>query len=322
MTSPLAGPNGSGPHRVRLVVTCSDRKRLPVPPRLQLRDVPPGPAEVRCRAWMERLERVDAPAVVAADVYCGDHWYVARSMPALIPGVELWVASAGYGLIPPGARIKAYAATFARRHVDSVGVESVDSGATWWECLTRWEGPMAGWPRSLGQLAAMDPKLPILVVASAAYTDALAPDILGARGVLGDDELLAVISVGVPTSSRVRDVMIHADARLQAELGGARQSLNVRLARRLLATTGGAMRLTSLRAAAHQLMEAAPPSPRYNRTQKSDAEVGRYIAAELHRSPGTSCTRLLRRYRNQGFACEQQRFRALFEQSMEDATDA
>lgn len=307
-----ASANGVAPRRIRVVVTCSDRKRIRIPTDLQLRSVPQATQDVRCEAWVERLQWMGISDVVAADLYCGDHWFVARSLPGMFAGLELWVASAGYGLIPASARIKPYAATFAPGHADSVVVREADSGARWWHSLGGWAGPVAGAPRSLAQLAAMDPKAPMLVVASAVYTGALASDILEARTALADREAVAVVSIGVPPSSGLYDLVIPADARLQAELGGARQSLNVRLARRLLDATNGLVCQGALRTAARELMEAAPPPPRYHRTPRTDYEVRRDIAAALRRAPGASYSKLLRRYRDQGFACEQQRFRALF----------
>jgi hypothetical protein len=314
----LASSSSTGERsRIRVVVTCTDRKRGDIPPGLRVRELAPGSIEDRCRAWTERVVGSEAPCVPASDLYCGDHWYVARSL-LTVPargGVELWIASAGYGLISGKAGVRGYAATFAPRHEDSVVHETPrgrSGGAErWWEALSHWPGPIPGSPRSLAQLAASEPDAPILVVASAVYTDALASDILAARSLLRDPEQIALVSAGTAESSPVRELVIPVDARLQATLGGARQSLNVRLARHLLAAVDGDLRLPSLVAAAQRLMDDAPPLPKYNRLQRSDAEVTHFIAAERRRSPGISCARLLRGFRDQGFACEQQRFHIL-----------
>jgi hypothetical protein len=300
---------------IRVVVTCTDRKRGKISPELRARELPPGSIEERCRTWTARVAGSKASCVPAAKLYCGDHWSVAQSLLAL-PGagaVELWIASAGYGLISEGASVKGYAATFAVRHEDSVvPIGASGRAETWWDALARWPGPMPGSPRSFAELASRAPDAPILVVASAAYTEALASDILAARRLLRDPDQIVVISAGTAKSSPVSELIIPVDARLQATLGGARQSLNVRLARHLLATMDGDLRLSRLIAPARRLMDDAPPLPTYNRFQRSDAEVTQFIAAARRHTPGVSCSRLLRRLRDQGSACEQQRFRALF----------
>src|SRR5439155_924306 len=63
-------------------------------------------------------------AVPALDLYGGEHWQVARSLPAHgVEGgreVKLWVSSAGYGLVPAEAPLRPYAATFSSAQADSV----------------------------------------------------------------------------------------------------------------------------------------------------------------------------------------------------------
>ena len=73
-----------------------------------------APKEERCRMWTTRLEDDTVAPIAAHDLYCGDHWAVAKGLAAGAQSrrVELWVASAGYGLVPASAPLKPYAATF------------------------------------------------------------------------------------------------------------------------------------------------------------------------------------------------------------------
>jgi hypothetical protein len=48
--------------------------------------------------------------------------------------------------------------------------------------------------------------------------------------------------------------------------------------------------------------------PRYERKKLSDEEVGEMIASRLAQLPGMSASRLLREFRDAGYACEQSRF--------------
>jgi len=299
-----------------VVVTCTDRKRLPVPASLRVRSLEPGGAAARCRSWVARLEASDAPLVRASDLYAGDHWSVAMALPASATGwaVELWVVSAGYGLVRPDAMVRPYAATFAPRHPDTVA--PLGGLPAWWHELSGWVGPEAGSPRSLAALAAQKPEAPILLVTSLAYLRALAADLAAAAEVMSPS-LLTVVCAGAQGRSVARAHLVELDARLQSCLGGARQSLNVRAGRHLVTTAAEHGFVTEhMREVVAGLMRDVPAYQAYRRQPMSDEAVRTYIRKARCTEPGVSCTRLLRRLRDSGCACEQQRFRQLFEYTL------
>src|SRR4051794_14410967 len=104
---------------------------MPVPAELRLRQVAGGSASVRADRWWRRLTGHGSETVPAVDLYGGDHWSIAKTLPdvARANGFEarLWVSSAGYGLVPADAKIRAYSATFATGQPDSVLASSADS---------------------------------------------------------------------------------------------------------------------------------------------------------------------------------------------------
>ena len=64
---------------VYVIVTCANRKSMPIPSHLQLGEVPGSSAIERARTWIARLADTDsAPQVPAFDLYAGEHWSVAR----------------------------------------------------------------------------------------------------------------------------------------------------------------------------------------------------------------------------------------------------
>ena len=64
---------------VHVIVTCANRKSLPIPSHLQLGEVPGSSAIERARTWIARLaDTGSAPQVPAFDLYAGEHWSVAR----------------------------------------------------------------------------------------------------------------------------------------------------------------------------------------------------------------------------------------------------
>jgi hypothetical protein len=264
----------------------------------------------RMENWIGRLVNSTAVTVDADNLYCGGHWDVVRRIPssARVP-IETWVASAGYGLIPVSAPLTPYAATFDARHPDTVISLGTDA-KSWWRLLGEWEGPAVGKPRSFAQLVEANPDSRVVLVLSEAYLAACLQDIEHASTQLSSQDQLSIISGGGRHFDALRQWLIPCDARIQPAVGGAMQSLNVRLASRLL--SAGSVSHQAMRQRAQQLLDVQPPIRRPERQQLSDAEVRRFVREQTRKDPNISATRALRALRSAGFACEQGRFTRLF----------
>lgn len=307
--------------RVNLVVTCTKRKSRRPADALRLREVPPAAPEERASAWLDRLRAGDGEVVPALDLYAGDHWSVIRELPDAGEwgGVEvrLWICSAGYGLIPADAGVLPYSATFSAGHPDSVHAPGVvsrgEAHRRWWRALAEWKGPVPDAPRTLRALAAREPEVAVMVVASPSYLDPLMADLREAAAALRDPESLMVVSGGAGALAGLERQQVPFDARLQAQLGGAMMSLNARVAREVLSSR------TELRASAVagaiQALARDLPEFRYpERVRQTDEQVRAYLHGELSASPEARWTPLHRKLRDQlGLACEQKRFRGLWE---------
>lgn len=299
------------PRTVHVVVTCTSRKTLPVPPALRLDNLPSLGTAPRAREWAARLAGISStPLIAAQDLYAGEHWTIARGLAARAryDRARLWVCSAGYGLIPAETQIRPYAATF------SGGSDRVHGGADgarqWWHALSSWAGPAPGQPRSIRSLAAADRSASFLLALSASYLDACRDDIAAAAGEVADPDTFMVISAGARFPESAGVVMVPADARLQGLLGGTRQALNARIAGYLL-SAGISSRAEATQRMTRLLAEQSPVT-RYERKKLSDQEVTEMIACRLAQAHGTSASRLLREFRDAGYACEQQRFASLY----------
>jgi hypothetical protein len=311
MTTHTARPAQS--RALHVIVTCTNRKTLPVPPALRLDNIPGRETTQRVGEWTGRLaDASSAPLVAAQDLYAGEHWMIARGLPDQVgrARARLWVCSAGYGLIPADAQIHPYAAAFSGGPDCVLG--GVDGARQWWHALTGWEGPALNEPRSIRSLAAADPSACFLVALSASYLDACQDDISAAAELVTEPDTFIVISAGARFSGSIGAEMVPADARLQAFLGGTRQALNARIAAYLL-SAGISSRAEATRCMT-QLLAAQPPVTRYERKKLSDQEVTDMIIGRLAHAPGTSASRLLRELRDAGYACEQQRFSELHRQ--------
>lgn len=300
--------------QIELVVTCTDRKKAPVPADLQLRQLTRVEPRDRVAQWTGRLDSHPTQEHPAVDLYSGDHWAVARDIGRSYGGdgpVRLWVCSAGYGLVPWSARLKPYAATFAPSHPDSVQTLGIQP-ADWWAALATWRPRSVSGPRRLSDLAATHPRSFLLICLSEPYLRALSADL----SVLAQSRPLAtcaIICSGVRRHPELGHLLLPATARWKLELGGAMQSLNIRLARLALRHIphwrGDGVALCAwLEAKAARLPSLQIPS----RTRLSDETVKAWIRQELWNTPDASTSNLLRRLRGTGQACEQGRFRALY----------
>jgi len=312
MTVPAASPEcGSTVH---VVVTCTSRKTAAVPAEFRLGSLPDVAATPEAvRKWATRLSGPgDAELLAAEDLYAGEHWVVARQLPnsTAVHDVRLWVCSAGYGLIRARAQIRPYAAAFSGHEDRTPG--GGEGARQWWRALAQWEGPEPGQPRSIRELAVVNPTASFMLALSAAYLDACHDDIMAAASELQDPDRLLVISAGARRPGLLAGLIVPADARLQAVLGGTRQALNARIAARLL-RAGLTGRAEATRHMTH-LLALQPPVARYERKKLSDDEVTAMISGRLAQEPGMPASRMLREFRDAGYACEQQRFAELHRQ--------
>lgn len=252
----------------------------------------------------------------ARDLYVGDHWAIARSLPEVARSAglapRLWVASAGYGLVPEDAPLRCYSATFTPGDADSIAeTDATGSTSKWWGELARYQLDGVSAPRSLAELARSSPRGSIyLVVASRAYVDAMADDL---RGLLAQKARLVIVAGAPgPAEEALHRAWVPSSARLCTSLGGALTSLHVRVARHLIGSLGRDLSADTARACVEQLVEQSPARVLPVRQRTDDDSVRAFIRAGLRRDPSATHTTLLRDYRGAGQACEQKRFRAIF----------
>jgi len=231
-------------HTVHIIASCTDRKREEVPDSLRLRAVSAPTIEQRAHRWWKHLHESKHPTTQAVKLYAGDHWRVVQELPAVAEAAgfkpSLWVASAGYGLIPAKTPIRPYSATFARGREDSIVQESQARDSSrlwrqWWKALSTNKSPWPGAAHSIQELAAADSGASILVVASPTYMSAMSEDLLAAAENLQHRENLLVVSAPSPLLRKeLAPHWIPSTAHLQAQMGGSRLSLHARVARSIL----------------------------------------------------------------------------------------
>lgn len=317
---------------LNIVVSCTDTKKSAA--RIRLRDIPPADIATRVDLWWERLLEAQDEGVPAVDLYAGGIWSVVRGLPQIASQAgykpRLWVISAGHGLVPADSVICSYSATFSSTHEDSVlrirgGVADRSRLlGDWWDGLATRRHPAADEPRSLAELADATPTANFLVLASAEYLQPIAGDLSRAVSRLRDPNSLVLVSN--PDRARRLGLASHvvpSDPRLQARsatgqrsIGGSRIALHAHVARLILeriadgSWTWGA---SEVKGRLDQLVKSSPPLARYGRSPLTDEQVLAFIRRRTASSTVPSCASLLRELRDGGSACEQKRFRGLYQ---------
>jgi len=313
---------------INIVVTCTSRKTRSPLARFRVRTVRDKAIQDRALNWIERLRAKGSSQTVASELYCGEYWSVVRSLPAVAKksGVRprIWICSAGYGLISPQSLVRSYSATFSPYERDSV-TRGFDADARkvaaqlWWRSISGWSGPSGNELRSFTAIARQYPSVPLLVVVSPDYLQAIEPDLTRAALALSRPDLLLIVSAGMRTFGNLTNHLLPCDARLQSCLGGTRGTLNIRIARRLLQyMERGDISLHRQKAQLRRLLGQQPPIQQYHRRAVTDEQVRKFIRLELNRSGSASRSFLLKKFRNSGRACEQSRFADLYTEMVID----
>jgi hypothetical protein len=301
--------------RVNIVTACSGRKRTVAEAPILLRTVPTGSLQQRIDHWRSLLDRANS-RYPAQNLYIGEHWSVAKQIPERGPELgfkpNLWVCSAGYGLIHSASEIVPYGATFSLGHPDSVdrptGPMSGRSEAkAWWlaSCCRNQAGGLAA-------LAAEHPKTPLMVALSSTYLHAVVDDLREASRQLRSPDLLMIIAAGCDHAPEgLESSFLPTGAEFSHVVGGTLGSLNIRLALEALRwASKGSLDAGYLRDRFQQRLSRLPAFARPERHPLSDDEVEEFI--ERNAATASSHTAMLRHLRESGFACEQARFRELY----------
>jgi hypothetical protein len=308
-----------------IIAACAERKRQSPAPHLQLRGVPKGDVEKRVHLWIERLEAARNVLHSARDLYIGPWWANVLELSELAARkyeANLYVASAGYGLVHSDCRIASYSATFARGGEDSVahseaGRTSDGVHERWWQRLGEWKGSGSSFPRTIAELASEHPKSAIVMLGSPEYVRALSNDLCKAREKLSDPDHLVIITSALEgPATNLRENAVCSEARLLHKVGGSRLTLHARVATALLLRSSKqtCVRASEWWSVAQQWSNDSPAPTAFNRAPASDKEVLAFIRFHLSRNSEMSHTPMLRAFRDSGSACEQGRFRQLFQQ--------
>ena len=228
---------------------------------------------------------------------------------------EVWIVSAGYGLVPISATLESYSATFSPGSDDSVARSKFvqRDNQDWWSLLASWRNGDFPGPRNLTELALQDASAPMIVALSRTYLQAVLHDLTNATEAMGKKSDLLLVSTGTPPDG-LEEVQLPCDARFVTSLGGSRTSLNARVADRIIATSDRhGFDSARVRNLLQKDLDHSKSILRYARRKRTDSEIQHWIRTRLN-IDDASRSSLLRELRDAGLACEQRRFAELYDE--------
>jgi hypothetical protein len=310
--------------KLTVVSTCTNQKRGSATDDLHLGTFAGRFHRDSAKAWVASLA-ANQNGLPARELYVGSHWQesIACEGSARDLGIdaELWVLSAGYGLISSSEITTPYAASFAAG-TDSIqnlnwpaGFTSGQKAREWWNLLHRYRKR-----EGLSRFAFLaKKKTPLLIIVSREYYNAVEPEIID---LISAGVNLMIVSAGLyrnlnSASSVVRPhILPFSDSFKQVDdyLNKTNVSLNARLATWLVRNHSEAVfrGVESVVPILKKISDQLPPMERKDVNRMSDDDVLEFIARDYSETLN-SATKLLRRLRDiEKMSCEQKRFGALF----------
>ncbi|MEI7909621.1 MAG: hypothetical protein WCK77_08305 [Verrucomicrobiota bacterium] len=293
-----------------MITNCAATKKTAAGEPVHLRNWS-GSVRQRFRWWRHAIEG-QRNATPARDCYAGDAWLQILAAERLYRNEsQLWVVSAGLGLIPADLPIPNYSATFVNSDPDSVASDSPGRGA-WWNLLIEWRRETSG-IGSITDLAEANPKSVFLIALSSPYLTVLKSDIVDAKSALVSPDNLLVISAGVRAMPGLGSSLLPIDARFENLVGGARSTLNARMLRYIVVKNNTRKLSAASVSSALTVTATKLDSPRsFERVPLKDNEITTFIRTQSRDVSRPSASSLLRILRDGGYACEQKRFHRLY----------
>ena len=313
--------------KLHVILSCTARKRASEPGYPRLRNVEPVPVLDRVERWAALVS--PAPRRhVAADMYAGEYWQAGMELASrteLAGQIQVSVVSAGLGLVGIRDKVPMYGATLAARHPDSVLATSGPAAPShvrrqWWDGLTRAAVLGHDRPRRLVDLAEHDTNASVMVCIGRSYLAAVAVDLAALVERVRDPERVMVFASGTPLAGLER-CWITVPGRLRLTLGGSLSSTALRAATAVLAESGTVPPdVGRARTIVDTLVATVGELPPFDRRRQCDDMILEWILDHLAEAPNGTKTTALRRFRDEGNACEQARFGRLFDDAREMVT--
>ena len=309
--------------KVNLITTCTNGKHGTEDNILHLGDYSAAktPYLVLIKAWTEALNKAlsNSTLIRVKSLYKGGHWATAKSI-CQHDCVELWVLSAGFGLLHAEDKIVPYQATFAVGHRESIPLYSNEYNGkgfyrTWWKQISENSPFKDKHPTSIADLMRDNSKDYFVISGSPDYINAIEIDIINGLRFLKSSNKQLVIITSKNINPRLNEYFFKSDARMAHWLKCNMLMLNISLAKYIINqfVNNSLNDIGELSKSIYQELQSLPERKIVKGQKRTPEEVEKYILELQRQNPQISATQALRTFRDSGNSFEEKRFRGLFQ---------
>ncbi|WP_336794009.1 hypothetical protein [Pantoea anthophila] len=269
-----------------------------------------------CNALNESIST--STTVCAADLYKGGHWATAKAILNNYP-VDLWVLSAGLGLLHHKDKVIPYKATFAVGYDESIPLYSQEYFGktfhrTWWKEINNRSIFKSKHPTSIVELMKKNKKDYYIICGSPDYINAIELDVINGLEYLVDAKKQLLVITSKKINSRLNAYLFKTNQNIAQWLRCNMLMLNISVAKYIV-NEFTSKRLNDLNELSQKLIEelnALPEREVKKGVRRSPEEVKSFILNIMEKKPDISATHALREFRDSGNSFEEKRFRAEF----------
>lgn len=252
----------------------------------------------------------------AIDLYKGGHWALAKNT-ALTFDTELWIISAGLGLLHSNDIIPNYQATFTTGNRDSIpkaGMSTSDAHQHWWYLINNYRVHGQRDILTIKDIMARYPHDRFVIAGSTPYIIAIQKDITsGINNLANPEEQVLIVTSGRNSFSDLNKFVLTSKEKMCPILKCNMLTLNISLLNHALKVSSeqnlGFPKLKQyIENQFHLLDEKIKPK----RLKRTESEVISYIREILDRHSHISASCALRIFRDTGNSFEEKNFRRLF----------
>lgn len=295
-----------------VITTCTNRKRQPAAAALHATSLPDGPQERLATEWVCRLA-AENTRVAATELYAGRSFQESEHAARRL-GADLFIVSAGLGLISEATPVPPYACTILAGVPDSIAdrVGATFSVSSWWHQISQ-ASPFSA---SLASVFASSQGM-VCAALSESYIGMIEADLIGLDEKARERLRLFTAAPLERIAPPLRPYVMPYDDRLNGKDSPIPGTLSDFSGRALhhfaqnVALPDDRRSLAEHADAVRQLLQGWRVPERVTR-ERHDDESLRELLHQHWDAAGGSSTRLLRVFRDQlHIACEQGRFAAL-----------
>ncbi|MGR6751297.1 hypothetical protein [Aeromonas sp. s7(2024)] len=254
----------------------------------------------------------------AINLYKGSHWTNALKAKKH-EFVDLWVISAGLGLINANDSTINYQATFTPNCDDSIptyGMTSKESSRVWWSHLCKIKNNYSRC-KSIAHLMQSKHDELFIIAGSNIYINAILDDLIqGAKFLSNPQKQLVIITSSTESFSEkkiIKDCFLSSSKLMLPWLKCNATSLNICLANKFIELLKEQnFDYCSTKNSINQMHNTIPAIVKSDKIKCTDEYLRIYISTELQSNSNLSATKCLIKLRSSGRCAEERRFRKVF----------